>query len=173
MIFLPVLLLASAAAADDPPARLDIQAGPATVEAADTKKERHLVTLPALEFPLRLRPGCATGTAVEYVSVTAADTQLVFRAADFDSGEALEATLRLPGEQLAPLAIDAVCSAGETAADEAALLLPSAFSAHASLLCSGESRREMTYATLALAVRLVCAPAGAEDQASSAGTESF
>lgn len=159
MIFLLLLLLARSAEADELAARLDIHAGPATVNAAETKKERRLVTLPALEFPLRLQPGCGPGTAVEYVSVTAADTRLVFTAVDFDAGQPLETTLRLPGAQLAPLGIDTVCAATDSAASEApSLLVPAAFSAHASLLCSGETRREMIYATLALAVRLVCAP---------------
>jgi hypothetical protein len=178
---LSLLLLACAAAAapDGPRGRLELRAEPATVNATETKKERRLVTLPALEFPLRLQPDCAAGTTLDYVSVTAADTRLIFRAADFVPGEALETTLRLPGEQLAPLGLDTACDATDPAADEEPFLVPAAFSAHASLLCTGDTGREMIYATLALAIRLLCAPAAqspqeaAADQASSAGATSF
>lgn len=176
-----LMMLAGPAAATPAaaPGRLEIHAGPATIDATAAHTERRLVTLPALEFPLRLKPACATGTAVESVSVTAADTRLVFTATDFASGQALETTLRLPAQQLAPLALTVACAASEPGASDTSLLVPGAFSAHASLLCSGESSREMIYATLALAVKLVCPPPGessapaAGDQASPAGSASF
>ena len=166
------------ATADGPAGRLEIHAEPATVSATETKRERRLLTLPALEFPLRLRPRCVAGTAVEHVSVTAADTRLVFGAADFAAGDPLEAILRLPGEQLAPLGLDGECAAADSGSDAASVLVPAAFSAHASLLCAGEARREMIYATLALAVKLVCASPGepraaAGDQSAAAGSASF
>lgn len=162
-------------AQDAPVGRLDIRPEAAVVDWHQTARDRRLVTLPEVSFPLSLQAVCSADTAIEFVSVSATDTRLVLRADSFDTDGRADASLVLPGEQLAPLGLDAMCAAEDADHGARPVLVAGAFSAHASLLCIGESRRRIVYETLALDVRIECgAPETAmPDQSPAAESVSF
>lgn len=140
---------------DNPYGRLDIVARPARVEIAEAVGERRLVSLPAMEFPISVRPECGAGGAVERIWISASDTQLVILRDDLGPDGTAESVLRLPRDQLAPVGLAALC-VQEGAEVRSSVIVPHAYSAHASLLCAGDSGQRMIYETLSLGVELSC-----------------
>ena len=154
-------ICAGQVSAGDAGPRLDIRAGAASVAVDPQQPGRRLLRLPALEFPLRISPSCPPDLAVDSVSISIADTRQTYSGADFASGAALETLLRLPRNQIGPLAVDSFCIAVDGSVPTARRhLVAAAFSAQASLRCRQDDREEMRYAAISLDVELRC---GAED----------
>ena len=153
----PTLLLLAAAGtllAEEAP-RLTIVSEAARVEIAAQPEGRRLIRLPRLEFPITIEPDCVGDTTIESVSISVADTQHRFDAADFDRESILATSLSLPRRQIGPLAIEQFCSRDDES-DEKTMLITDAFTAQASLRCASEIRPTMIYETVKLGIRLLC-----------------
>lgn len=157
----PMLVVALVAAADNN-TRPIIHAKPALVEIGLQAPGRNLITLPSLEFPLLIEPGCEDVANVAYVSISVADTRETFAAADFIEKPSLEVMLQLPQGQMSPLAIDQFCTDESHTGSEHRMHIEDAFTAHVSLRCSGEGGQSVIYETLPLDVTVRCVIAGPE-----------
>ena len=151
----------------DPDAHSTVLARPAVVEIKPQPPGRRLIKLPALEFPLTIRPSCEPAD-VASVSISVADTRHSIPAASFADGIPIETLLRLPGRQIAPVAVDAFCIAGESQEPRGASKdIPDVLTANVALRCRTETGVAVSYESLALDVRLLCADpasAGAADE---------
>ena len=126
------------------PARVGIDVAPAG---------RRLIHLPTLEFPLRIEPRCSPGLRIESVSISVADTRRTYSAQDFEKTATIETTLRLPGRQIGPLAIDAFCA---DKSEPATRRVADALTANVSLHCTNDTQQSVNYEMLALDVLLHC-----------------
>ena len=125
--------------------------------------ERAPLTLPELEFNFRIHASCSDDLEPASISLAVADTRRTFDSAQIASGESDAVSLRIPASQIAPVVIANFCVEANgddpvvMPANEAPpLIIRSALSAHASLLCAGESHQSMKYSSAALDVLLHC-----------------
>ena len=130
-----------------------VVAEPARVAIDVLPAGRRLIRLPSLEFRLRIEPRCDPELQIQSVSISVADTHKTYDAADFAETSMLETTLRLPGRQIGPLAVDAFC---ESPSGPASTRVAEALSANVSLRCANDSRQAVNYENLALDVLLTC-----------------
>ena len=115
---------------------------------------RRLIRLPGAEFPLRLAPVCPSGLEFDSLSISVADTRKNFGAADFGAETVLETSLRIPGRQIGPVAVDKFCAA---AADSpASMNIADALTAHVATRCSNASEQAVNYDAFALEILLIC-----------------
>lgn len=158
LVLFSALILALAGPARGDEARRPIaRAGPALAEISAQPAGSRLVRLPSLEFPFSIEPRCEAGTRLVSVSISIADTQKSFVAADFAEGPLLETTMLLPQRQLGPLATGQFCAADGLGPDDAKVLrIEDAFTASVSLRCANDARQTMNFETLPLEVRLSC-----------------
>lgn len=133
---------------------------------------QRLITLPGIEFPLRVQPDCAPGLTLDSLSISIADTRRTFRAADFDAEPVIETTLRIPRRQAGPLGIDGFC-ASDTTADEgpSTAHVADAYTANVSMRCSNDATQSVVYDTLALDITLRCAAADTDAVADESRTD--
>lgn len=145
------------------------EAQPASVELTPLAGDDRSIRLPSLAFALRVEPACAVATEPRSLSISAADTRLLFRAADLADAPVVEATLTLPQQQLGPVRVDGFCRAGKDDG-RSGLLLEDAFTARLSLRCSSDEEQTIVYATLPLDVNLLCRRGDTEDRAPGQGS---
>ena len=116
---------------------------------------RRLIRLPAVEFPLRVAPACPMGQTFRSLSISVADTHRTFDATDFATDAVIETTMRIPGRQIGPLAVDNFCvDAADKTADS--LRIGDAFTATVSIRCDAESQDSVIYDSVPLDLVLVC-----------------
>ena len=127
---------------------------PAEVTIEPLPAGRRLIRLPGTEFPLRLKPICATGLKFDSLSIGIADTRKTFGPDEFGTETVLETSLRIPGRQIGPIAVDEFCLAAAESA--ATMSIIDALTANVSVRCSNESEQAVHYDALALEIRLVC-----------------
>ena len=168
-LILSLLTVASLSAAEskgDAPGRLHAYAEAAVAEIGPLPEDHGLISLPALEYTLRIEPDCAEQGQFVSISVSVADTQMSYDAEDVDGAPVFEASLILPQRQAGPLRVGDFCRTdnGGAITSSSSLHLADVFTAHMSLRCAtDDARQAIVYATVPLDVRLVCAVADAAD----------
>ena len=163
VLILGVTCGAAGVAQADPAERATVLAGPAVVEIKPQPPGRRLIRLPALEFPLTVRPSCIEAD-VASVSISVADTRHSLAAASFADATSFEILLRLPGRQIAPLAVDEFCIAGESQeAHGESKDVADVLTANVALRCTTETGSAISYESLSLDVRLLCADGRSDD----------
>ena len=133
---------------------LEVASDAAVASIAPVEGGRRLIRLPALEFPMRIAASCGHGGKLRSVSVSVADTRKSFTAEDYGDAEELETLVRVSPKQLAPVAVQSFCVAGES--PSAPLLLERTMTAHVSLQCARENETTVVFESAALDVRLMC-----------------
>ncbi|MDH3480616.1 MAG: hypothetical protein OEM50_02795 [Gammaproteobacteria bacterium] len=143
------------AAADGP---LTLRANESSAQLVPRKQGPQQVSLPSLEFSLVATVDCPSDADVEAVTVSIADTHKHFGPAEIGDEAALDVRIRVPANQVAPIAIADFCIDGG-AGDEKGLLVPGIATAQASLRCRSETGLSVYFASTVLPLRLDCAPA--------------
>jgi len=112
--------------------------------------------LPSLDIGVTADVRCAIDAKAESITISVADTSIRFDAAEIAEADTVNASLRLPAKQIAPISAASFCIQGESSEDTE-LLLPGVASAQISLLCRSETTSSMHFASVALPLRLHCA----------------
>lgn len=157
LAFITLLSAASAVHGDDAD-RLIVSAQAASVKIGSQASDRHMISLPALEFPLSLEATCVGAAVAESISISIADTRITYSGTDLDmvaSMASISTTFQVPGRQISAIAIERFCTGD---ADDAVntLLIPAALTAHISLRCASENRQSIRYVSQPLEIRLLC-----------------
>lgn len=158
---IPGVLVALAPASADAPPAAGLAAAPAIAVVQPVAPGQRLIRLPALEYTITVETDCGALLEAHTASLSIADTSLILDA------KALEASpvtvqVTVPRAQVAPVAVEGFCQAGEPVAREALhTRVDDAVTAHLSLHCSGEERQAVVYASKPLGVVIECAPAQA------------
>jgi hypothetical protein len=166
---LPILVIAATAipARSEPVSLIKVRSEPAAVEVAPLETGRRLLRLPALEFSLEIEPQCDNNMRAESLSISVADTRETVPIAE-DDVPVITATLTLPRQQTAPLAVVDFCQAEESPDQELRqLLVRDVFTAHLSLRCTNDEQQSVTYATQSLDLTLLCKPLDQDPSADS------
>ena len=151
----------AAAAADDAPARHELQIIPTAATAAilPGSPGRRAVELPDLSYAFQLRHDCRAPFEPLSLSLTVLDSHRFFDPAAAGGGHSvLRSSLRLGRGQIAPVAVEGFCSVdGQSVAGaERPLTVASVLTAAASLRCASGESQEVVYTTAPLDVVLVC-----------------
>ena len=160
---LAALLAADITVADLGGDRLTVRSTAAVADLGRLPGGRQLIRLPALEFTLTVEARCDAGFRAESVSVTVADTRQRFGADDLNDDARIETIIRVPRQQLAPVATERFCSVEDAAASGTSLLLAAAMTAHVSLRCARNEEHAVYFEAAPLDVRLVCGPGSDAD----------
>ncbi|HWM30050.1 MAG TPA: hypothetical protein VNQ14_16425 [Woeseiaceae bacterium] len=171
----PALLLvlyASAASADGSAVhRLAVGANRTSVTVVPQSPDRHFFELPSLDIVFRIEASCHKDWQPESLSLNVADSLVTRNASELLHNSHQQIALRIPAEQLAPIAIRNFCvidgaaeGSGEDAGPPAGgdsgntleMTVSAALSAHASLRCSNGDEQKIIYVTEPLDVTLVC-----------------
>ena len=135
---------------------LTVHAVEATSQIERRDKDHQRTRLPSLELTLHAAFTCPADTTADSLTVSISDTH---RRYDFDKdGEitSLEASLRVPAEQIAPVTAPGFCINDE-AADDQGLLLPGIATAQVSLRCRHETDiSSVHFASVVIPLRLHC-----------------
>jgi hypothetical protein len=122
--------------------------------------ERSPLELPDLEYNFRIQAQCHGDLEAASLLLAVADTRRAFDQSQIASGELNAVTMRIPSSQIAPLVIADFCVAPDdetgNESSQLPLIIRSALSAQASLLCVNESFKSMKYASAPLDVQLQC-----------------
>ena len=171
-----LLVLRAAGAGDVPAARLELAAEPPVVQVVPVSAAapgRQFIQLPTLEYRFAVHAACGAERTPRSLSVSIADSRVTLSGTALQDRPADELVLTVPARQLAPVAVDDFCIAGDdspavggTAGLQPAtsdpqpprrLTVPAVVSVQASLVCGGESGADIRYVTQPLAVTLACA----------------
>jgi hypothetical protein len=137
--------------------RLDVESDPAIVDVVRQGDGRQLISLPALEFPLRVTAYCGGGGELQSVSISVADTRQTIRGDEYPANDTFATTLSVSPQQLAPIAVEAFCTVDYPAGESR--LLKKALTAQVSLRCALEDSQSVVFAAEPLDVILVCTDA--------------
>jgi len=148
--------------------RLSVSSDTPTATIAPRDAGRKFVRLPALTYRFNVRANCQADWSAEALSLSVADTRLTLDATQIADVELMPLELRIPRRQMAPIALENFClrnaDGGAGAAQhqqpghtDLQLTLPDVLSGQVSLLCQSDSDQQMSYASLALDVVLICA----------------
>jgi hypothetical protein len=157
-------LIATGVAYADSEHRLSSYAEAAEVEISPIPRDRRLISLPDLEFAMRIDASCVGETQAQSISISVADSVAAHDVSAQEGGPTdkvmLETTFKVSGRQIAPIAIEDFCVSGDDS-DTAArtLLIPAAVAANISLRCTSENSQSVRYDRLPLQIQLICAPA--------------
>lgn len=129
---------------------------------------RNFIQLPTLEYAFTVELRCRPDLAPDAFSLSIADTRVSMSAEYIPAGAPVEITVRVPANQIAPVAVEGFCMAEESESAQRQMLadsvsIPSVLSVQASLLCTNESNSEMTYASQPVDVTLNCNQATDEE----------
>jgi len=113
--------------------------------------------LPSLQFSIVATINCAADTKAQSITVSAIDTHQHIDLEATPNAEAVEASLHLPANQIAPVSAAEFCVIGAPS-DEEGLLVPGIATAQVSLRCLGESTTSVHFAAVSLPLRLLCHP---------------
>jgi hypothetical protein len=156
LLLLAALTIASPALSE-PEAHLNVSAAPATAAVAQLPAGRNPITLPELEYEFVIDFQCAPPMQAESISISVADSRRTLDAAEIDARSSITSDITVPRKQLSPLALDGFCqvpASDNTPFTE--LSVTGAFTAHVSLLCTGDAQQSILYAAQALDLNLQC-----------------
>lgn len=141
--------------ADAPPVAA-LVAAPATAVVRPVAAGQRLIRLPALDYTITVEADCGAVLEAQAASLSIADTSVSLNAQALATSP-VTVQLRVPREQVAPVAVDGFCQAGEPAPGESPQTRVSdAVTAHLSLRCSSDERQAMIYASKPLGVTIEC-----------------
>jgi len=142
---------------------LTLHAKEATAQIVSRNGDRPHTRLPTLELSLRASFSCPADTTADSLTVTVSDTHRRYSAEEIANSTSLEASLRVPADQFAPISAPDFCING-TPIDEHGLLLPGVATAQVSLRCHSETESSSVhFASIALPLRLYCLAVGDQD----------
>ena len=135
---------------------LTVLAIEATSQIERRDKDHQRTRLPSLELTLRAAFTCPADTTADSMTVSISDTH---RRYDFDKDtetRSLEASLRVPAEQIAPVTAPDFC-VKDGPVDDQGLLLPGIATAQVSLRCRNEADiSSVHFASVVIPLRLHC-----------------
>lgn len=134
---------------------LTVHANEASVQIEPRGKDQRPSKLPALDLSIVAEFNCAAGTEAESITVSVADTHRHYGREEIADVTTLEASLRLPVDQIAPISSADFCVIGAPS-DEKGLLVPGVATAQVSLHCRDDSTLSAHFASTALPLRLFC-----------------
>lgn len=134
---------------------LTVHATEASTQISPRNPGQRLTTLPSLDIGVIADVNCAVGARAESITVSVADTSIRFGAAEIAEADTINASLRLPANQIAPISAAGFCIQGASS-ENTELFLPGVASAQVSLLCRSESTSSIHFASVALPLRLHC-----------------
>lgn len=168
-----VLVLGSALA--DTAQDVAVRAATPVVDVSPRRSGRPFFDLPTLEYRFQVEARCDDDWVPASLSLSVADSRVVFGAGQLSDGTQQELVLSVPAQQLAPVAVHDFCLLPEDTTTRHArassrvlpvsslLTIRAVLSAQASLLCVSEQERRITYVSQPLDVTLTCeAPAAVE-----------
>jgi hypothetical protein len=158
--------MTAASAGDSAAHELEIvaTAGKATITASGDG--RRVIRLPSISYSFQLLHDCGTVHEPRSLSLTVADSHLNFGAEAMAVRDGVvHASLEVPAAQIAPVAVNGFCAAGEGRGHAQALTIASIMSASASLRCADDVEQRVTYSAVPLDVVLVCEPPPEADRA--------
>lgn len=157
---------------DTPGGNFALTADSVVLDVAPRAPGRTFLQLPPLEFRFRVRLACADGGEPASFALNVADSRIALNGVQLAaqaSSSSHELRLKIPAEQLAPIALAEFCVAATQNDDSEfdanvgfsddrneELLVPAALAAQASLLCVSGDAQTMTYISAPLDLRLVC-----------------
>ncbi len=141
--------------------------GTATAAVAPAPEGRRQIELPSLEYAFSVVVRCESPMLPARLSITVADTRKLLELTEDDESRNVDASLKIPASQLAPISTDGFCVIGDDAS-RAPLLLKGVLTTSLSLRCSGDNGDAIHYASESLAVKLECVEPDADYEASSA-----
>lgn len=134
--------------------RLIVQTDPAIVSISPVAEERNLLSLPELEFPVRVIARCRSNWKPDSISISIADTRVNFDREALPADAVIEVSIGVSSRQVAPVAVDGFCGAGNRQANQ--LLLPTALTAQVSLRCIRGDEQSIAFRARALDVLVNC-----------------
>ena len=134
--------------------RLIVRTDPAVTSVVSLSTKRKLLRLPDLEFPVRIVARCGSGREPESISISIADTRVSFGRDAMSADAVLETSISVSSRQVAPIAVDGFCSAGNNPSKP--LLLPTALTLQISLRCVRDDRQSIAFRARALDVLVNC-----------------
>jgi hypothetical protein len=157
ILLVVALILAASTAESDSTERLIVRAQAAIIEIDPIPAGRRLVSLPVLEFILKLEPRCVAPASAESISISVADTRKSEQISDFAADTSVEITLKIPSRQAGLLAVDTFCMHGESQeSGPQTLLIRDAFTAQLALRCTDKATQSIIYAVQPLDISLRC-----------------
>jgi hypothetical protein len=138
--------------------RLIVRTDPAVASVISLASKRSHLRLPDLDFPLRIVARCGSGRKPESMSISIADTRVTFGREALSADAVLETSISVSSHQIAPVAVDGFCSAGNN--PSMPLLLPTALTAQISLRCVGDDEQSIGFRAQSLDVLVKCAQEG-------------
>jgi hypothetical protein len=139
-------------AADD---ALTLHAKETSAQLAPREQGPQQVSLPSLEFSLLATIACPSGTNVESVTVSIADTHKRFGPDEIPDKSALDARISVPANQIAPVTVSDFC-VSEEPGDKNGLLVPGVATAQVSMRCRSENELSVYFNSAVLPIRLHC-----------------
>lgn len=136
--------------------RLIVRTDPAVASVISLPTKRELLRLPDIEFPLRVVARCAAGREPESISISIADTRISFGRDAMSADTVLETSISVSSRQVAPIAVDGFCSAGNNPSKP--LLLATALTAQISLRCVRDDQHSIAFRAQTLDVLVNCEP---------------
>ena len=158
-----LLCIGTAIAAAD--TALTLHATETSLLVAPRNSNQTYVNLPALDVAVIAEFSCAAGVAAESITVSVADTHIRFNSEEITDATSINATLRLPANQIAPISIQDFCVT-DVASEIEDLLIPGVASAQVSLRCGSKDKSSIHFASIALPLRLHCESAKSQDRSS-------
>lgn len=142
---------------------LTVHANEATAQIVSRNGDRPHTRLPALELSLRASFSCPADGTADSLTVSVSDTHRRYGAEEIADATSLEASLRVPADQFAPILAPDFCINGAPN-DERGLLLPGVATAQVSLRCHSETESSSVhFASVALPLRLYCLADGDQE----------
>lgn len=139
---------------------LSVEAKESTARLEPRDAKQRLVALPALEVAVLTTLECPAGAKAESLTVSVSDTHQYFDAELLTDVVSLEAALKVPANQLAPIVIPEFCISGDSTNNKG-LGLPGIATAQVSLRCRGEGdSMSVHFSSAPVPVRLYCQPDG-------------
>lgn len=134
-----------------------------------TTAGRNFIRLPTVDYTLSINSRCGKSLSPSSLAISVADTRIRISGSEIETEEPTVVQLRIPANQIPPLALDDFCVAANntvepsvsTNSDNRQQLISAAMSAQISLLCvdKDDSEQSMTYASQPLNVTIVCGEA--------------
>ena len=115
------------------------------------------IRLPSLEYVFHIRASCTGNRVPVSLLMSVADTRQALDAKELAAETPLQITLRIPSDQIGPIAVENFCHIDDHGDDGSTqLTISAALSAHASLRCESDTGQSVIYVSKALDVSLHC-----------------
>lgn len=136
---------------------LELRADRPVVSVETRSAGRNFIRLPSIDYQFSIHAVCAESMKPRSLSLSIADTRIFLDNTDLDSRLPLSVSVRIPADQIAPVALDEFCAIADDGPKSRRVIeISGILSAQASLRCENEDSSEVVYASSALDVSLQC-----------------